>query len=211
MSDMSLKEKYSRINWMQPYTVSARDLRSITFVLILLNALAWGLDTLSGHLTGQMPLTENGMLYWPAVFGGEFYRIFTYMFLHSGFMHLLCNMAALFAVGFQMEEFLGRGRYLLLYFGSGLTSALAVLAADMLGGYPVYTLGASGAIFGLMGARIAMELRFRRDTLRSAQVRRLLIAALVLLIPGATGMNVSVSGHLGGFFGGFLIGLLYTL
>ena len=134
----------------------------------------------------------------PAVGAGEWYRLLTSGFLHYGVIHLALNMAALKHLGALLKPALGRIRLATLYGAALLAGSLGVLLLSP----DAYTAGASGAVFGLLGA-IAVGLH-----LRGVQVWRTSIGSLILLnllftfaVPG-----ISIGGHLGGFAGGALVG-----
>jgi membrane associated rhomboid family serine protease len=119
---------------------------------------------------------------------GEWWRVVTSGFLHIGPIHLLFNMVALWVLGRDLERVLGRGRFLGVYFVSLLGGAAAVMLFDA----PDATVaGASGAVFGLMGALVVV---LRRLRLPAGQVIGLIaINVLISTIPG-----ISLTGHLGG-------------
>ena len=143
--------------------------------------------------------------YWPeglsmplnGVAAGEWYRLFTGMFLHYGLLHLALNMFAVWVVGGVLEPLLGRLRFLALYLLSGLGGSVAVylFAAHTL------TAGASGAVFGLFAAFFILLRRMGRDT---SMITGILVINLLLtvLLPG-----ISVAGHLGGLVTGALVAL----
>lgn len=131
------------------------------------------------------------------------YKLFTSMFTHGSIQHIFCNMMALYSLGAGLERFLGRKKYLLLYFLSGLGSALTIVV------FSKYSaVGASGAIFGLMGFYLMLALMNRNilgETLRKNILPPLLINILVtLIIP-----NISVAGHFGGLFSGMIFYLIF--
>ena len=131
---------------------------------------------------------------------GEWWRMFTGGFLHAGFIHLAFNMFILWMLGSQLERLLGPTSYLILYFGSLLSGALGVMLLDPL----ALTVGASGAVFGLMGATVVYQLR-RGVSPWSNGIGTLLIINLIFTFARP---NISVGGHLGGLLGGLLIGWL---
>ena len=131
---------------------------------------------------------------------GEWGRMFTGGFLHAGFIHLAFNMFLLWMLGSQLERLLGPTSYLILYFGSLLSGALGVMLLDPL----ALTVGASGAVFGLMGATVVYQLR-RGVSPWSNGIGTLLIINLIFTFARP---NISVGGHLGGLLGGLLIGWL---
>lgn len=150
-------------------------------------------------------LTLLGANYGPLVRQGQYWRLVTSMFLHGGFLHLLVNAWALFQLGPLFELLLGSRRLLLVYFLSGIGGSCAsVLFND----HP--SVGASGAIFGLMGALIAFLLR-RREILTPAAkslLGQLVMWAGINIVMGASVANIDNAAHLGGCAAGLALGLL---
>ena len=134
------------------------------------------------------------------VAGGEWWRLVTGGFLHAGVIHLAFNMFLLWMLGSQLERLLGTTSYLILYFGSLLSGALGVMLLDPL----ALTVGASGAVFGLMGATVIFQFR-RGVSPWSNGIGSLLFINLIFTFARP---NISVGGHLGGLLGGLLIGWL---
>lgn len=145
-------------------------------------------------------LIIRGGLYGPAVAFGEWYRIVTVGFLHSGFLHVTMNLLALFVLGRLLEPALGSIRFGVLFFVSLIAGSLGVMLLDP----GQLTVGASGAIFGLLGASV-IAVRARGLSLMDTGVGPLLMLNLVITfaIPG-----ISIGGHLGGLVGGFLVGVV---
>jgi membrane associated rhomboid family serine protease len=134
------------------------------------------------------------------VAAGEWWRIVTSGFLHSGLIHVAFNMAALFVFGTPLERALGRLRFALIYFTSLLAGSLGALLLSP----GALTIGASGAIFGLFGA-ILVGQRASGMSIRAGGMIPLLVINLVFTIamPG-----ISIGGHLGGLAGGLAAGAL---
>lgn len=132
---------------------------------------------------------------------GEWWRLVTATFLHGSLIHLGMNMLVLWLIGPPVEEYFGHARYLLLYLVSGLAGSAGALILS--GGRP--TVGASGAIFGLMGAALVLE--WRRIWVFGGQALGLVVINLVLTfaIPG-----ISIGGHIGGLIGGGLCALAFS-
>lgn len=130
----------------------------------------------------------------------EPWRMITSMFLHGGILHLLFNMYALFLFGRILEAGFGRARYIALYLISGFGGSVAVL---LLGDPMTPVVGASGAIFGLMGAYFVIQRQLGGD------VRGLLVLLVIniaiLFVPGS---NISWQAHLGGLVIGAVVGLI---
>jgi membrane associated rhomboid family serine protease len=132
---------------------------------------------------------------------GEWWRLLTATFLHGSLIHLGMNMLVLWLIGPPVEEYFGHARYLLLYVVSGLAGSAGALLLS--GGRP--TVGASGAIFGIMGAALVLE--WRRIWVFGGQALGLVVINLVLTfaIPG-----ISIGGHIGGLVGGGLCALAFS-
>ena len=169
----------------------------VTKTLIGINIAVFLLELASGgsvNGTGSS-IYENGALYGPLVAAGDWWRLGTAAFLHYGFFHLAINMYSLWWVGQALEHALGRGRFLGLYLVSGIAGSAGALLWTPL----AVTVGASGAIFGVLGAALIME---RRGSLVfGGQAMSLIVINLVItfLVPG-----ISVGGHVGGLVGGAL-------
>jgi membrane associated rhomboid family serine protease len=192
--------------------VSARRLAAgnrphVTYALIALNVAVWvlgiGVATLNGGATGLLSggaLTQLGGLSGPEVAAGQWWRLISAGFLHAGLLHLGLNMAALFVFGAPLERALGRLRFTVLYVTALVAGSLGVIMLSP----SSLTVGASGAIFGLLGAIVAGQ-RAAGISLRSSGIIGLLVINLVftVAVPG-----ISIGGHLGGLAGGFLAGSL---
>ena len=136
----------------------------------------------------------------PGVADGALWQLVTSFFTHVQFWHIGFNMLALYVLGPQLEGLLGRVRFLALYLLSGLSGSLAVYWLT-----PVNqpTVGASGAIFGLMGALLVVAVKHRANV---QGLLGLLAVNAVITVIGAG--FISWQGHLGGFVGGLLIALV---
>ena len=133
-------------------------------------------------------------LFGPAVHHGDWWRLITSAFLHGGLLHIAFNMLALWWLGAPVELVLGRVRYLGLYLASGLCGAAGALIADP----NAITVGASGAIFGMLGAGLILEWQ----ATGSLAGNYLTLIVLNLAISFAPGLNISYGGHIGGLVGG---------
>jgi membrane associated rhomboid family serine protease len=129
---------------------------------------------------------------------GEWWRMVTAAFLHGNLIHLGLNMLMLWWIGGPVEEALGRGRFIALYFASALAGSAGALIASP----NAFTVGASGAIFGILGAALVFE----RQGLHVLGGSALSIIVLNLVLTFAV-PNISIGGHLGGLAGGALCGL----
>jgi membrane associated rhomboid family serine protease len=167
----------------------------VTRVLIGINVAVYLLELgLGGDLNGTgNTLYEHGALYGPLVADGDWWRLITAAFLHYGPFHLGLNMLVLWFIGPALEAYFGPFRYLLLYLVAGLAGSAGALILSS----NAVTVGASGAIWGLMGAAVLLEAR--RIYVFGGQAMGLVVLNLIftLLIPG-----VSLGGHIGGGIGG---------
>jgi membrane associated rhomboid family serine protease len=166
----------------------------VTYVLIAVNVLLYlgAGGGLSGG--GNSKAWFDMVLYGPAVDQGDYWRLITAGFLHSGILHIAFNMYALYWLGTMLEPGLGHVRFAALYFASLLAGSFGALLASP----NAVTVGASGAVFGLMGAAFIMQRNRGIDPLRSGLGAVIAInLAFSLFVP-----NISIGGHVGGLIGG---------
>ena len=181
----------------------------VTQVLIAINVAVFVLQLFGGADlmdTSSGWIYENGVLINQAVNSsgqlvgvaeGEWWRLTTATFLHGSIIHLGLNMLVLWFIGPALEDFFGRWRYLLLYIVSGLAGSAGALLLNP----NTPTVGASGAIWGLMAAAVVLEAR--RIYVFGGQAMGLLVLnVLFTLSSGFVGGNVSVGGHIAGGIGG---------
>jgi membrane associated rhomboid family serine protease len=175
----------------------------VTKALIAANVLVFLANLAQGSSLSQTrgSLFEKGALFISSPFypgglaDGEWWRLITAAFLHGSIIHLGLNMFVLWVVGSPVEMAIGRGRFLALYIVSGLCGS----AGALLFSPHAVTVGASGAIFGILGAALVLE--WQRSYVLGGQALGLIVVNLVLTfaIP-----NISIGGHLGGLLGGAL-------
>lgn len=171
----------------------------VTYALIIINVAVFlaerGQFTLSGSsVHGQV--VEEGLLQRELISNGhQYWRLVSSAFLHVDILHIGFNMYLLYLLGLMLEPAIGSVRFAALYFTSLLAGSFGALLAT---GAP--SLGASGAVFGLMGAA-AVELRARRMSVMESGIGALIIFNLILSFTLA---NVSVGAHIGGLIGGAL-------
>jgi membrane associated rhomboid family serine protease len=181
----------------------------VTKVLIGINVLAWlWSSSQSGSIQriGGTVLQDFGLFggdgFNIGVANGEAYRLITSGFLHDGFIHIGFNMYALWILGPQLERALDRPRFVALYFASLLGGAAGVMMLDP----DSFTVGASGAVFGLFGA-VAVIQRAAGISIWASGIGQVL--ALNLLLTFAI-PRISVGGHVGGLVAGAVIGTVYV-
>lgn len=175
---------------------------------MVINVLLFFLLSLRGDTESGYFMLQYGAMYEPLVTEGhEYYRLITSLFLHFGIQHLLNNMVMLGALGYQLENEIGRIKFLLIYFISGIGGNLCSLYWNVSHGEQVISAGASGAIFGLMGALLYI-VAVNRGRLGRLSGRGMLIMVALSLYFGLTSSGVDNSAHIGGLICGILITVL---
>jgi rhomboid protease GluP len=138
---------------------------------------------------------------------GEVWRLASSTLLHASFVHLTVNMLALFFLGTFAEQVMGRTKFLALYVVSGLSGGIAFL---YFGSFDTPAVGASGAIFGIVGGILGLAVRQGTFSWQNPIIRQLLILTLINLFIGASIPQVSNTAHLGGLIGGAAFGWLIS-
>lgn len=177
----------------------------LTIALIIINIAVFGVETIMGGSENTQVALRFGASYAPLVFSGEYYRLFTAMFLHFGAFHLLANMVSLGVLGPTVEKLFGKVRFLLVYLLGGIAGNLLSVYLDVWLDRNALSAGASGAIFALFGAYLVMALSKKFTGL---SVPRVLIAIVISVIPGFEMQSINMSAHLGGLVGGFIVSLI---
>jgi rhomboid protease GluP len=172
-----------------------------TYALVAHNVAAYIWVAFTGGFGDTNSLIAHGALYGPLVARGEYWRIVTSAFLHGGLMHIGLNMFALVQVGTYLETLVGSVRMLAIYTIALIGSGIAVFLFSP----NDVTVGASGAIFGIFGALVAIGLRLGPRG-RGLITQTLPIVGLNLAF-GFSMPNISNAGHIGGLASGFLAGL----
>lgn len=172
----------------------------ITYALIVLNIMVYLFMVLYDvDGTYFYALANN----YEFVQNGQIYRLLTSMFLHSDIVHIACNMYALYILGPQVERYYGKTKFLLIYLLSGLLGSIfscAFMSADTI------SIGASGAIFGLLGS-IAYFTYYYRATLQGLLRSQVVPVILLNLAIGFMVPGIDISGHIGGLIGGVLVSM----
>jgi membrane associated rhomboid family serine protease len=173
----------------------------VTTCLVALNVAVYVAEIASGsswrNLSGEV--YARGALYGPLVADGEWWRLITAAFLHASPIHLLFNMLMLWWFGRSLEALIGPGRFIALY----VASALAGSAGALLLNPTTPTVGASGAVFGILGAGLVLERR--RIYVFGGSALGIVVINIILSF---TLSNISIGGHLGGLAGGIASMLL---
>lgn len=177
-----------------------------TITLVLLNVLIFLATDFFASPESYL-LIDRGALSWDKVFNdGQYYRILTSMFLHSGIDHIFNNMLVLLVIGNYLERKAGSLRFLGIYFSSGILAGCTSMVYNMLQNDYTPSIGASGAIFGMMGAMLCIVLLKRGR--QEYSPRQILFMVFLSLYGGFTSQGVDNAAHVGGFISGFLMTLL---
>ena len=174
-------------------------------MLVALQGAAIGVPPSVGLVQQPGEVLRMGALVPALVAEGEAWRLVTSAFLHSGLVHLALNMISLYFLGSFAEVSFGRSRFLALYFISGIAGGLAYL---YFGSFNAPAVGASGAIFGVLGGVFGFAIRRGTFSTRNPVISQLLILTALNLFLGATIPGVSNTAHIGGLIGGLVFGYL---
>ena len=172
----------------------------VTISLIIINVVVFALMYILGNgSTSQSTLIKFGAYDKSLVLSGEYYRLITSSFIHIGLLHLIFNCYALYIIGRQMESFLGKIKYIIVYFVSALCGSLLTMV------FPIsISAGASGAIFGLLGSMLYFGYNYRVYLGNVLKSQIIPLIALNLLI-GFMSSSINNAAHIGGLVGGILI------
>jgi rhomboid protease GluP len=172
-----------------------------TYILIGVNILIFVIDSLTGRMLTIAGAKENF-----AILQGEYWRFITPMFLHGGLLHIGLNCYFLYNVGPQVERSFGHFRFLAIYFLCGLAASIASFALS-----PNPSVGASGALFGLIGALLPLLYRNRQVLANtSRRIGGILQVIVINLIFGFTVPRIDNWAHIGGLLAGLALAWLTT-
>ncbi len=182
-----------------------------TWILILILLAIFGVEISTHTMGDETALLKLGALPANGQLHGEYWRLLTYAFLHLNWTHILVNLALLWWVGRIVERRTGTGRFALIYLVSILLSGATILFKYAMAPSEGAAIGASGGVFGLLGA--ALVLVYRRDMATFGQDRGLrtglwiclAIGLLISFLPG-----VSTAGHIGGLIAGLILGAIVS-
>ena len=178
-----------------------------TIALIVAIVIGFGIELATNSIGKDAALLKIGALPDDGQIHGEYWRIAMYSFLHFNWLHLLLNVGLLFWVGRIVERQVGVERGALIYFVSVLLSAAVILFVHNWQPKPGATVGASGGVFGLLGA--ALIISYRQNG--AGQLRKLFWIVLLVGFGVSFLPTISMAGHIGGIIGGVPLALLVKL
>lgn len=183
----------------------------ITPIIMLICFIVFGIELFFDGFSGLLGITNLtalllGANYEPLVEAGQFFRLLTHVFLHGSLLHLLVNMYSLKIIGTQIENYLGKVRYIIIFLLSGICGGLlsCVCSGNNL------SVGASGAIFGLLGALLYFGYHYRLylgNVLRSQIIPIIILNLFIGFMVSGIDNFAHIGGLIGGFFTTMMVGI----
>ena len=184
-----------------------REFTPVNTALVIINVLVFFSAMFAGP-TAFETILESGGMYIPYVIDyNQYYRFFTCMFLHFNFMHLAGNMVVLMFLGDNVERAVGKLKYILIYLLGGMIGSLGSFLYAFVYNQGILSAGASGAIFGVIGALLWLVIR-NKGRLEDMTTLRMCVLIAYALYNGITSENVDMAAHLFGLLGGFLVAIV---
>lgn len=183
-----------------------RETSIITLILIGINILVFLMTAYFSNsifdINNQV-LVDFGAKYNPYIESGQYYRLLTCMFLHGGVIHIALNMYGLYSIGPLVERLYGRGKYLVIYFVTGIIASISSYVFSI-----GLSVGASGAIFGLLGSVLAYAFK-ERNNIGKDFFKSVLSVLVANLIIGLSIANIDNFAHIGGAVSGVILGEIF--
>jgi rhomboid protease GluP len=193
---------------MQELKAFIRSRQKANLTIVGINIVVFLVLSMLGNTENALFMAEHGAAYTPYILNnGEYYRLFTSMFLHFGVQHIFYNMLLLIFMGDYLEKATGKVRYLLIYLLGGIAGNLASVAYDWYTGDYAVSAGASGAIFAVLGALLWVAF-CNRSRLNRYGLKRLLLMVVLSVLEGLSTSQIDNSAHIGGLVAGFLLAVI---
>ena len=196
-ADKNRLERYNPVDLRTVHSVERENRPVVTRAIIAINVLMWLLMTLAGGSTNVGVLIRFGAMYAPLVIRGQYWRFVTPMFLHVGFAHLAFNSYALYQLGGIAERVYGKYRFAVIYVAAGICGSVFSFLFTR-----AVSAGASGAIFGMLGALLYFA-RKRPGVFRRGFMANLLTILAINIFIGLSTPGIDNFAHMGGFLGGY--------
>lgn len=181
--------------------------KKMNLLMVAANLAVFILLSVIGNTENVYFMLNHGACYAPAIAGGEYYRLFTGMFLHFGIQHLANNMLCLIFLGDYLETLVGPVKYLIIYLGGGLIGNVLSAIIGMAANDYAVSAGASGAVFAVVGALLYILIR-NKGRLGNISGRGLVMMAVLSVLQGFTAAGTNNMAHIGGLIGGFAAAVL---
>ena len=179
-----------------------------TNIMVLINVVVFIVLEIQGSTLDSRFMLNSGAALAPLIIEyGQYYRLFTSMFLHFGVEHLFNNMLVLFFLGDNFERDVGKVKFVIIYLLTGLGASVLSCAYNYIKGEVVVSAGASGAIFGVIGALLYVVV-INKGRLEDMTVSRISLLVLCSLYHGFTESGIDNMAHIGGFIGGIVLAVI---
>lgn len=188
----------------QKHNLYRKKWLNVNVLLIAVNIVIWVILSVQGDTRNAVYMLMHGAVYPDVVLDGEWYRLFSAMFLHFGVEHLLSNMFMLYFLGDMLLRAVSQWKYAVIYLLSGVAGSVLSLVVMLLSGAYRVSAGASGAIYGVIGALLWVVLR-NGGKFESISIPRMLFAVVLYISYGFTVEGVDAWAHLGGAIAGFVL------
>ena len=192
---------------MNDFSAFIKSRRKVNMAMVVINIIVFIVLEIMGDTHSAPFMLEHGASYAPMVLEGQYWRLFSCMFLHFGFEHLAYNMFSLIFLGDIIESVMGPVRYLIIYIVGGLGGNIISVMLSMRSGRYAVAAGASGAIFACMGAFLYFALR-NRSSFGPSHMRRLGMMIMLMIMQSLVDKGVDNAAHIGGFVSGFILAVL---
>lgn len=176
----------------------------VNLLMVALNIVVFIVAEFFGDTENAAYMLRIGAAYTPWILGGEWYRLFTSMFLHFGIGHLFNNMVLLLFLGDMLEEMVGKWRYLLIYLGGGLIGNILSMYLQTKTGDMSISAGASGAVFAVIGGILIVLIK-HKGRIENMTAKRVLFVIVLSIYHGFQTTGVDNAAHIGGVAGGILL------
>lgn len=179
---------------------------NINTVLIAVNIIIWIIMTVTGDTQDTLYMYEHGAMYPTNILEGEYYRLFSAMFLHFGAEHLLSNMFMQYFLGDMLLRAMSQWKYGVIYLVAGVGGNITSLLIMLWTGHYAVGAGASGAIYGIIGALLWVVI-LNGGRFESISISRMLMAVVLYISYGFMTEGVDAWAHLGGALSGFIVAM----
>ena len=173
-------------------------------IMVLANMMVFIVMDWTGNTENTAYMLAHGASFVPKILEGEYYRLFTSMFLHFGIGHFFNNMLVLVALGNILESRIGKVRYVIIYVIGGIAGNILSAFWEMQTGNYTVSAGASGAVFAVIGALLYIVLKNHHQE-KAINLRGLFLMTTLMLLQGFTRQGIDNAAHIGGFAIGFLL------
>ncbi len=180
----------------------------VTYILIIINIIVYLFLEITDNTESAEFMMEHGAIYPPRILeDGEYWRLITATFMHFGLPHLLNNMVILASAGQILERAMGKWKFLILYILAGIGGSTLSYSQMLSSGEYRVAAGASGAVFGIMGA-LAWIVILHKGKYETLTGKGLVLMIALCLYYGVTAGNIDNWGHIGGLVMGFVISII---